>query len=257
MSEAENESPPAEAPEKKSKTSLIAEASLWFGIVGFVVAIFPTAIIASMLTESTPHPFQGIAAALATQLLAFIPAVACGWMALARIRRSGRRLRGRGCAIAGIVMGCLGLAVAGLWADTVIGTLELANRAACKSNLKLLILDMQNYATAHDGRLPDRLSALGIDWPYTNVIWCPSTGHFEASPKDIDAQSDYIYAGAGHRISEAEPSTIPILWDRPENHGGEGVNVAYLDGHVEWQEEVPTPVAPEPAAGAAGHSPVK
>jgi len=55
-------------------------------------------------------------------------------------------------------------------------------------------------------------------------------------------------------VNEAESATIPILWDRPENHGGEGVNVLYLDGHTEWCEEVPTPVAPpesEPQTGPA------
>jgi len=45
-------------------------------------------------------------------------------------------------------------------------------------------------------------------------------------------------------MSEAEPSTIPILWDRPGNHGGEGVNVLHMSGYVHWQEEVPTPVPP-------------
>jgi len=37
--------------------------------------------------------------------------------------------------------------------------------------------------------------------------------------------------------SQAVTSTIPVIWDWPDNHGeGWGGNVLYMDGHVEWVE---------------------
>ncbi|MFO8011956.1 MAG: DUF4190 domain-containing protein [Phycisphaerae bacterium] len=248
MSEAENEGTPTEAAPEKPQTSRLARASLWFGIIGLVVAVFPAAVVAGMLIESSTRPLRGIAGAMATQLLAFLPAIAFGWLALRRIGRSSGTLRGRGSAVAGIVLAFLGLAVAGLWANTIIGALEEANRAACRSNVIQISHACLRFAKAHDGTMPDSLATLCKEDPYlTNMLWCPSTGHWDPAPENVDAQADYIYAGAGHHIHEAEPSTIPILWDRPGNHGGKGGNVAYLDGHVQWREEVPAFVASERA----------
>ncbi|MBL7646872.1 MAG: hypothetical protein JNK74_11855 [Candidatus Hydrogenedentes bacterium] len=45
--------------------------------------------------------------------------------------------------------------------------------------------------------------------------------------------TDINNAGA----SQAITSTIPVIWDWPNNHGeGWGGNVLYMDGHVEWVE---------------------
>ena len=262
MSEAQTDSPPAEAVPEPPRTSRLARASLWFGIIGFVVAIFPAAVVAGILIESSTRPLPGIVGAMATQLLAFLPAVAFGWLGLRRIGRSGGTLRGRGSAVAGIVMGFLGLAVAGLWTHAVIGAQEVGNRALCQGNLKQLGSILGSYAYLHEDRFPESLSALHEEMPWDlRLFVCPSVGGEPPSPDRIDEEGSYVYAGAGHKLTgvyDRDVSTIPIMWDKPGNHGGEGVNVLYMSGYVHWQEEAPTPVAPpEPAAGAAGHSAAK
>ena len=48
---------------------------------------------------------------------------------------------------------------------------------------------------------------------------------------------DYIYLPPGmkmHAIRKAQD--VVILYERPENHGNKGTNVAFLDGHVEWMD---------------------
>ena len=33
---------------------------------------------------------------------------------------------------------------------------------------------------------------------------------------------------------DSEESRVPVFWERPANHAGEGGHVAYLDGRVAW-----------------------
>ncbi len=244
MSEAENEGTPDEATPEKPQTSRLARASLWFGIAS-LVAPFAGMVFGRVLQKISHSRTCTLAGPLVLSLLFILPAIACGGAALVRIGRSGASLRGRGRAIAGILLACLSAGGAVFLTDSLVEGLHFADIAACKTNMGIIGTEILQYARAHDGRLPQRLSELvSEDRLPAHMFACPATGRWDEVAKDVDARSDYIYAGAGHHWQEAESSTIPILWDKPGNHGGEGVNVAYLDGHVQWQKEVPTPVAP-------------
>ena len=257
MSEAENEGSPAEATPGKPQTSRLARASLWFGIAS-LVAPFAGMVFGRVLQEITHSPVCTLAGPLVLSLLFILPAVVCGWLAAVRVRRSGGTLRGRGRAIAGIMLACLSAGVAVFLTYSLVEALEWADIAACKTNMAIIRTAILQYARVHDGRLPQKLSELvSEDLVPADMFACPATGRWDEVAKDVDARSDYIYAGAGHHINEAESFTIPILWDRPQNHGGKGVNVAYLDGHVQWHEQPPAFISPEPAAGAAGHPPAQ
>lgn len=55
---------------------------------------------------------------------------------------------------------------------------------------------------------------------------------FEASLDDPDhSQNSYVYCGAG--LSIDAPGGSILLCEKPSNHG-DGSNVLYADGHVEW-----------------------
>jgi prepilin-type processing-associated H-X9-DG protein len=45
--------------------------------------------------------------------------------------------------------------------------------------------------------------------------------------------SDYVYIGAGLRQG-ADPTTV-VLYEKDDDHGGDGMNILYGDGHVEFQ----------------------
>ena len=226
----------------------LAGASLWCGILS-LVAVIPGGIACGLLYAGTDSLLLGFVGLGVTCLAFIVPAMVTGVLALGRIGRSDGALRGRARAIGGMVMACLGAAAAVWLSHGIAVALEQANRAACMSNLSILGKYCSTYAKEHNGWMPESLSAL-CEWlgegdSYgEHLLWCPSTRRFIESPDDIDAQAAYVYAGAGHHMNEQNPSRIPIMWDKPENHGSDGPNVVYLDGHIEWRDEMPTPVPP-------------
>ena len=83
-----------------------------------------------------------------------VPAILVGGYALSKIGRSGGRLRGRGRAIVGIVLGigaCV-LTVA-LLMPAVRAANEAARRAQCTGHLKQIVMAIHNYQAAY-GTLP-------------------------------------------------------------------------------------------------------
>lgn len=183
----------------------------------------------------------GILSWVCVGLLAAIPAVITGHMALGRIKRSAGALAGRGLAIAGLILGYTSIvamiaAIVLFFALVVPLIKEESSKTACLANLHMIGMACQMYAADHDGAFPERLSQLyeaglvsGLD-----VFVCPSTGAKIGSPQEIDSKTSYEYRGAGLNASTAaEPLSQAILaCDKDGNHR-RGKNILYADGHVE------------------------
>jgi prepilin-type processing-associated H-X9-DG protein len=88
-------------------------------------------------------------------ILTGIPAMLFGFVSLREINRSDGRLRGRGFAVAGMVMGAAGslLFVVGLVALILINIHATASRVMCENNLRLIGLALNLYCDAK-GRFP-------------------------------------------------------------------------------------------------------
>jgi prepilin-type processing-associated H-X9-DG protein len=123
---------------------------------------------------------------------------------------------------------------------------ESAHRASCFGNFRQIGLGIKQYAQDHGGKHPDSFALL-LKEAYittTKVFVCPSTNTrvpddfptmFKtaglADLKRIDAIADYeMVRGLDNNAS---PDFI-LLYERPSNHKGEGLNVGYMDGHVQW-----------------------
>jgi prepilin-type processing-associated H-X9-DG protein len=183
----------------------------------------------------------GILSWVCVGLLAAIPAVITGHMALGRIKRSAGALGGRGMAIAGLILGYISIVATVVllvlfFALLVPAMKEEASKTSCRNNLHQIGMACQMYAQSHNGAFPERLSQLyeaGLV-PSLAVFVCPSTGDKITTPDEIDAKTSYEYRGAALNASTAaEPPYEAILvCDKDGNHRS-GKNILYADGHVE------------------------
>ncbi len=103
---------------------------------------------------------------------------------------------------------------------------EKAQRMVCASNLKQTGLAILMYASDHKDQLPPDLQTLisAAKLPDKCLV-CPLAGD----------KGSYAYRGAG--LTTKLPSQMILAHDRSANHKGQGRNVVFLDGHVEWVTE--------------------
>ncbi len=183
----------------------------------------------------------GILSWVCVGLLAAIPAVITGHLALGRIKRSAGALAGRGLAIAGLILGYISIVVMTVLLILFFTLLvplikEESSKTACLANLHMIGMACQMYAADHDGAFPERLSQLyeaglvsGL-----NVFVCPSTGAKIGSPQEIDSKTSYEYRGASLDPRTLREPTYQVILacDKDGNHR-RGKNILYADGHVE------------------------
>jgi prepilin-type processing-associated H-X9-DG protein len=152
---------------------------------------------------------------------------------------------------------------------------ETANRVKCASNLKQIGLAISLYAQDHGGQYPHLLAVLpSVEDITAEVMTCPSSNDERPAATDIAeivaeltaAEMNapghkhcmsYVYIGQALTQKTATETTV-VAYEPLENHDGDGTNVLFGDGHVEfiskqgWPKiaadagiEVPRPAAAE------------
>lgn len=155
-----------------------------------------------------------------------------------------------------VVVAIIGI-LAGILVPVLGRARESAKRKSCASNLKQLGLGLNIYATDNSENFPTGSSGQGarssISLIYPTylgtkkVFSCPSNA---TSTATLSAQSTYDDGSSGDTSwnssygyddskSAADLGQIAIMSDTPTgssstNHQGEGINILFVDGHIEW-----------------------
>jgi hypothetical protein len=201
-------------PPSRPRLSRLAVASLVAGLL----TVCPWVV---MLT-GLPAPLAGLARAVPLLLLAGPPALVLGLAAVRRINGSDGRVAGRVPAVAGMVLGGVGLVLLpafGLLAGVMLGLREQAAEAECQNNLRLIGMAVNGYQNA-EGRYPQALvpnPTLPADEPDRHLSWLVAIlPHLDAAMRPP----------AGPGAPTPRPSTVQATyerfdlgkaWDAPEN----------------------------------------
>jgi len=117
---------------------------------------------------------------------------------------------------------------------------ETANRVKCASNERQIGQAILLYANENKGKYPPDLGTLVKTEDITAAVFvCPSgeQGVPSAMAADeaatwVNQNADYVYLGAGQKSDL--PADRVVLYEKPGAHGGDGMNLLFGDGHVEF-----------------------
>jgi prepilin-type processing-associated H-X9-DG protein len=106
------------------------------------------------------------------------------------------------------------------------------SRIACANNLKQVGIGIKLYADEHDDVYPQKFSEI-IQYVsrHAAIFVCAESGNKPESIETVDEWTDYVYI-LGFSTTSA-PNAILAYCD-PKNHNGEGGNILFVDGNIEW-----------------------
>jgi prepilin-type processing-associated H-X9-DG protein len=128
---------------------------------------------------------------------------------------------------------------------------ETANRVKCAANLRAIGQAIGLYAQSHGGQYPTMLAVLPATEEITaDVMVCPSSNDersegidtaavvaeltaAETNATDHKHCMSYVYAGRALTQQTATSTTV-VAYEPLTNHDGDGMNVLFGDGHVEF-----------------------
>jgi prepilin-type processing-associated H-X9-DG protein len=119
---------------------------------------------------------------------------------------------------------------------------ETANRVKCGSNERQIGQAILLYSNENRGKYPPDLGTLVKTQDITAEVFVCPTGEKtvprnlatkDAQAKWVNENSDYVYIGAGK--TSAIGADVIVLYEKPDAHQGQGMNILYGDGHVEFQ----------------------
>ncbi len=200
---------------ERPKTSPMAITALVFGILGFCVP-----------------------------LIAPVLAIVFGAIAMSRTRDP--RVGGRGLAIAGLTLGCVGFFFSFLSVSILLPSLnrarETANRVKCASHMRQIGQALLLYSNDARGPYPESLPVvLATQDVASDIFCCPSSNETPATGGTPQAQANnltvgphlsYVYVGKG--VNNSAGADTVVLYEPLTNHDRDGMNVLFGDGHVEF-----------------------
>ena len=195
--------PPSIVP-PSPKTSGLAIASMYLGILG-ATCFLP--VVGSIL------------------------AITFGVLALNKIKESNGGMKGKGRAIAGFVLGGIGLILIPMVAAAILvpninAAREHERRYLCMNNLKAIGVAVALYAEEHDGTIPRKFEDLHQYNTSDKVYVCPSAR--------VTTGPSYEIVLGGKKLSTSEAISSIVVTEPLANHRV-GCNALYGDGHVEYK----------------------
>jgi hypothetical protein len=118
---------------------------------------------------------------------------------------------------------------------------EPANRVLCANHLRQLGLAAIMSANQRRGNFPDDLQTIYTENDLgPSMLFCPTTmpsvQYNATTQQAVSAiragQASYIYLGKGLRADG--PADLILMYESPDDHDGDGINVLFMDDHVEW-----------------------
>ena len=173
----------------------------------------------------------GILGVTCFSIIAGIPAIILGIVALNKIGRSAGALGGKGMAIAGVCTGGFSILVIPILAAMLLPALAQAREKArslhCMANAKQVMMGIMMYAGDNGDKLPESLdqleSYLGGKESMQQLLTCPTSGAYPCF--------ELVEVANASSSSTQAPDTV-VLREIAATHFGKRV-VGYADGHVE------------------------
>jgi prepilin-type processing-associated H-X9-DG protein len=117
---------------------------------------------------------------------------------------------------------------------------ETANRVKCASDERMIGQAILLYSNDNKGNYPPDLGTLIKTEDITaQTFACPSSGTTvpgNMTPDEaaawVNSNSDYVYIGAN--LKQGADASIVVLYEKDGDHAGDGMNVLFADGHVEF-----------------------
>lgn len=213
------------------------------------VPVAPQPVL-SVVEYSTPAPRNRSAKhAIIFAVLGFIPFVP-GFLAF----RSGRRalreanadpqIGGQGTARTAIALGIASIVVWTIIAILAVPVALHARRQSqvvhCMSNLRQMGMAAQIYAVQNSGLLPPHIDVLTTVGIPATLFQCPACAGDPTKPiasTGVFGSYHYVYLGNGRSMNKIRNvSAEPLVYEPLTNHADPGINVLYVDGHVERLE---------------------
>ena len=155
-----------------------------------------------------------------------------------------------------VVIAIIGILV-GMLLPALNRAREQGRRSACASNVKQLVLYAKMYANDQSESFPPHLACDAMTNYIKNadiaVFACPSiTGSRDALPSTLVAISGKSYSSYNYGTGRSENNEFntPLVWDKSGkpgadytdanennwggNHKGDGGNIGFIGGHVQW-----------------------
>jgi len=173
-----------------------------------------------------------------------LPAIILGIVAFVKISKSAGQLKGTGLAVAGIAVPFVTLPfVAAILLPPLARVRQIAFRQVCGTNMKGLGKAMLIYACYYDDKYPTPSKWCDLLVEYAEVT--PKSFICKGAPK---GPSNYaINENAAKLGLKAPPGMVLLFESTPgwnqsggpellttENHQGDGCNILYMDGYVEF-----------------------
>jgi competence protein ComGC len=159
----------------------------------------------------------GILSLLGCLVLTAIPAVICGHVAWGRIKRSGGSLGGEGLAMAGLIMGYVGVALTLVVAllsliaiPNFIKARQTAQKNACVNNLRQLDGAVQMFALENKKKPTDRVTLEDCQPYLKSQLICPAGGTSTADSYQVtDCQSPPVCIAPQGGKASGHQLTLP------------------------------------------------